>query len=154
MDAREVVLIVTGQHKAHALMKCVEEGVNHMYTMSALQLHPNSCIVCDDDATSELRVRTVRYFKGLETVHMTMLGEHQKDIMHDISAETKGGSSSKEVVQSEGKSTKKEETEKHETGKGEVETTTKSKSETTQPETSSRKRRANDADSGVAKKAK
>jgi glucosamine-6-phosphate deaminase len=68
LDAREVVILVTGQSKADALMKCVEQGMNHMYTLSALQRHANACIVCDDDATGELRVRTVRYFKGLEKV--------------------------------------------------------------------------------------
>ena len=66
MDAREVLLIITGHAKAAALEKCVEQGVNHMFTLSAIQMHPCACIVCDDDATAELRVRTVRYFKGLE----------------------------------------------------------------------------------------
>lgn len=35
-------------------------------TVSCIQLHPNALIVSDEDATSELRVRTVRYFKGIE----------------------------------------------------------------------------------------
>jgi glucosamine-6-phosphate deaminase len=39
MDAREVVVIITGARKAYALYKCIEEGVNHMWTVSALQLH-------------------------------------------------------------------------------------------------------------------
>jgi glucosamine-6-phosphate deaminase len=30
MEAREVIIIVTGQSKALALSKCVEEGVNHL----------------------------------------------------------------------------------------------------------------------------
>lgn len=64
MAAREVLIIVTGSHKAAALQKCIEEGVNHMYTLSAIQLHKRGCIVCDDDATLELKVKTVRYFKG------------------------------------------------------------------------------------------
>ncbi|SAL98683.1 hypothetical protein, partial, partial [Absidia glauca] len=34
MDAREVVVIITGAHKAIALAKCIEEGVNHMWTVS------------------------------------------------------------------------------------------------------------------------
>jgi glucosamine-6-phosphate deaminase len=38
-------------------------------------MHPNACIICDDDATLECRVRTVRYFKGLEKVHLDMLGK-------------------------------------------------------------------------------
>jgi len=56
MDAREVLIIVTGAHKAVALEKCIENGVNHMYTLSAVQLHPRACIACDEDATAELRV--------------------------------------------------------------------------------------------------
>lgn len=66
MDSREVLCIVTGFHKAYALAKTVEGGVNHMYVCSALQLHKRSCIVCDDAATMELRVKTVNYFKGLQ----------------------------------------------------------------------------------------
>lgn len=66
LDAREVVIIINGSHKAYALAKCVEEGVNHMWTVSCLQMHKNAMIVCDDDATLELRVKTVKYFKGLE----------------------------------------------------------------------------------------
>lgn len=30
MDAREVVLIITGASKARALAECIENGVNHM----------------------------------------------------------------------------------------------------------------------------
>ncbi|QYO67968.1 hypothetical protein [Leptolyngbya sp. 7M] len=37
-----------------------------MWTVSALQLHPHSIIVCDEDATLELKVKTVKYFKELE----------------------------------------------------------------------------------------
>ena len=66
MEARDVVVIITGAHKANALHKCIEEGVSHMWTVSALQLHQRSCIVCDEDATLELKVKTVRYFKGIQ----------------------------------------------------------------------------------------
>jgi glucosamine-6-phosphate deaminase len=66
MDAGEVLLIVTGHIKARALRQLVEEGVNHMWTGSALQLHPNGIIVCDEAATLELKVGTVRYFKDVE----------------------------------------------------------------------------------------
>lgn len=73
MDAREVVVIITGAHKAYALYKCIEEGVSHMWTVSALQLHQRSCVVCDEDATLELRVKTVRYFKGIQETQETLL---------------------------------------------------------------------------------
>jgi glucosamine-6-phosphate deaminase len=66
MDAREVLIIVSGYNKARALQKVVEEAVNHMWTVSALQLHPKGIIVCDDGATVELKVGTVSYFKDIE----------------------------------------------------------------------------------------
>lgn len=47
MDAREVVLVVTGQNKALALSQMIEGGVNHMVTASALQTHPWSLVVCE-----------------------------------------------------------------------------------------------------------
>ena len=34
-----------------------------MWTVSAIQQHRKSMIVCDDDATSELKVKTVQYFR-------------------------------------------------------------------------------------------
>ena len=66
MQAREVVIIASGYNKARALQKVVEEGVNHIWTVSVLQLHPQGMIVCDDDATMEMKVGTVKYFKDIE----------------------------------------------------------------------------------------
>lgn len=100
MDAREVLIIITGITKAYALYKVVEEGINHMWTVSMIQQHPNACIgtsivlckhdvietlaeavdviaitVCDEDATAELRVKTVKYFKGLYETHAKLIAE-------------------------------------------------------------------------------
>ncbi|XP_059907768.1 glucosamine-6-phosphate isomerase 2 isoform X2 [Gadus macrocephalus] len=69
MDSREVMIVITGAHKAFALYKAIEDGVNHMWTVSAFQQHPRTIFVCDEDATLELRVKTVKYFKGLMHVH-------------------------------------------------------------------------------------
>lgn len=66
MDAQEVVIIATGAHKAFALQKGLEDGINHMWTLSALQLHQHPLVVCDRDATLELKVKTVRYFESIE----------------------------------------------------------------------------------------
>ncbi|MDR2629752.1 MAG: glucosamine-6-phosphate deaminase [Spirochaetaceae bacterium] len=68
MDAREVLIIVNGHHKARALRAAVEEGINHLWTLSCLQMHPRAIILCDEDATDELKVGTVRYFKDIERV--------------------------------------------------------------------------------------
>ncbi|KAI0175230.1 glucosamine-6-phosphate deaminase [Pestalotiopsis sp. NC0098] len=68
LEAREVVVIILGSRKALALQRCIEQGVNHMWTLSSLQLHPHPMIVCDEDATLELQVKTVKYFKSIEQV--------------------------------------------------------------------------------------
>ncbi len=70
MDSREVIILVNGYGKSRALRKVVEEGVNHMWTVSVLQLHKHGMIVCDDDATVELKVGTVKYFKDVESANL------------------------------------------------------------------------------------
>ena len=73
------------------MCQAIEEGVCHMWTVSAFQQHPNTMIIVDEvlyfswyyyssferlscfklnfsctkDATLELRVRTVKYFKDM-----------------------------------------------------------------------------------------
>ncbi|QGM80125.1 glucosamine-6-phosphate deaminase [Otariodibacter oris] len=66
LDAEEVLILVTGYNKALALQACVEGPVNHMWTISALQMHRRAVVVCDEPATQELKVKTVKYFKQLE----------------------------------------------------------------------------------------
>lgn len=66
LDAEEVLILVTGYNKALALQACVEGAVNHLWTVSALQLHQQAIVVCDEPATQELKVKTVKYFKQLE----------------------------------------------------------------------------------------
>jgi len=75
MDAEEVVIIASGHSKARALQQAVEEGVNHRWTVSMLQLHPKAMILCDEDATEELKVGTVRYFRDIEREHIRSLPE-------------------------------------------------------------------------------
>lgn len=66
LDAHEVMILVTGYNKAAALQAAVEGCVNHLWTVSALQLHARAIIVCDEAATMELKVKTVKYFSELE----------------------------------------------------------------------------------------
>ena len=70
MAARSVMIIVNGYKKARALQQAVEGGVSHMCTLSALQMHRKAIIVCDEDATMELKVGTYRYFKDIESAHL------------------------------------------------------------------------------------
>jgi len=68
MDAREVLIIISGFGKARALRMVVEGGISHMWTVSMLQLHPKGIIACDDASTMELQVETVKYFKDIEKI--------------------------------------------------------------------------------------
>jgi len=70
MDAKEVLIIVNGHNKARALRHAIEESVNHMWTISALQTHPKGIIVCDDEAATELKHGTVKYFKDIESANL------------------------------------------------------------------------------------
>eukprot|EP00123_Amoebidium_parasiticum_P008333 comp18736_c0_seq1/m.20539 comp18736_c0_seq1/g.20539 ORF comp18736_c0_seq1/g.20539 comp18736_c0_seq1/m.20539 type:complete len:273 (-) comp18736_c0_seq1:158-976(-) len=62
-DAREVIVLVTGEAKALALKHSVEKSYSHTWTASVFQTHPNTMFVCDEGATMELKVKTYKYFK-------------------------------------------------------------------------------------------
>lgn len=66
LDARNVMILATGQNKALALRDAIEGGVSHMCTVSCLQMHPQAIVVSDEAAISEVRVSTYRYFKEIE----------------------------------------------------------------------------------------
>ena len=66
MDAKEVMILVNGHHKARALKAAIEGAVTHEWTISALQMHPHGIIVADEPATDELKVSTYKYFKDIE----------------------------------------------------------------------------------------
>ncbi len=66
LDARKVLILATGPKKARALRHAIEGSYNHLWTLSALQIHPAGIIVCDDPAAEELKVSTYRYFKNIE----------------------------------------------------------------------------------------
>jgi len=85
MDAREVLVLITGANKAIALYKAIEEGVCHMWTVSAFQQHGNTLMVCDEDATLELRVRTVKYFKDMWQVHASLNEDISDEEMRKLS---------------------------------------------------------------------
>lgn len=66
MDAKEVLIIAHGHNKALALRHVVEESINHMWTVSALQLHDKAIFVVNEEAVGELKYGTVNYFKEIE----------------------------------------------------------------------------------------
>ncbi|XP_023344340.1 glucosamine-6-phosphate isomerase isoform X1 [Eurytemora carolleeae] len=85
MEAQEVLVLITGANKSYALYKAIEEGVSHMWTVSAFQQHGNTLMVCDEDATLELRVRTVKYFKDMWSVHQSLNEDLSEKAMKKLS---------------------------------------------------------------------
>ena len=65
-DSKEVMILINGHNKARALAHTVEDSVSQMWTCSALQLHKNALIVCDEAACGELKVDTYKYFLDVE----------------------------------------------------------------------------------------
>ena len=66
LSAKKVLILATGPKKARAVRHGVEGSYNHQWTISALQVHPNGILICDEPAAGELRVATYRYFKDIE----------------------------------------------------------------------------------------
>ena len=66
LDAKEVLILVNGHHKARALYHAVEGAITQMWTITALQMHPKGIIVSDYDACAGLKVGTYKYFLDIE----------------------------------------------------------------------------------------
>ncbi|MDR3129819.1 MAG: glucosamine-6-phosphate deaminase [Tannerellaceae bacterium] len=70
LDAHEVLILANGLSKARALQQAIEGSISQMWTITALQLHPKGIIVADEEACSDLKVSTYRYFKDIEKVNL------------------------------------------------------------------------------------
>jgi glucosamine-6-phosphate deaminase len=57
LEARKLVLVANGEHKAEAVAKMIEGPVTHMVTASALQLHHTARVFLDEAAASKLEMR-------------------------------------------------------------------------------------------------
>lgn len=55
LEAREIVMVVTGAKKAGILAKATEGPITAMISATALQLHPNCKVITDEAAASELQ---------------------------------------------------------------------------------------------------
>ena len=56
LDARHLVLIATGHHKAEAVHQMVEGAVSAMWPATVLQLHQHASVLLDDRAASRLQL--------------------------------------------------------------------------------------------------
>jgi glucosamine-6-phosphate deaminase len=54
LEARHCLLLANGEKKADAVAKFVEGPITSQITASALQMHPNTTVILDEDAASKL----------------------------------------------------------------------------------------------------
>ena len=66
MDAKEVLIVCNGHHKARALKHIIDGNISHKWTASMLQMHPKAIVVCDEPACDELTVATYKYYLDKE----------------------------------------------------------------------------------------
>ena len=66
MDAKEVLIVCNGHHKARALKHIIDGDISHKWTASMLQMHPKAIVVCDEAACDELTVGTYKYYLDKE----------------------------------------------------------------------------------------
>ena len=66
MNAKEVLLLATGEEKANATKAAIEGSLNHRWAVSALQTHRHGIYLCDEGAASKLEQETVTYLKDIE----------------------------------------------------------------------------------------
>ncbi len=61
----QVLVLITGEDQANLMKRAVEGGISSTTPISVFQQHEQAIFVCDEDATMELKVRTVKHHKGL-----------------------------------------------------------------------------------------
>ena len=83
MDSEEIMILADGYKKARAVYHGIEGGINHLWTISALQLHRKTVIVIDEKAASDLKVKTYKYFKEIEYKKLN-LDEYKKEMLNLI----------------------------------------------------------------------
>lgn len=66
LDSKEVLIMMSGENKSQALMQTVEGAVSQFWPVTAIQLHDKSIVVCDEEAVSDLKVKTYNYHKFIE----------------------------------------------------------------------------------------
>lgn len=70
MDAREILLLATGDSKAEAVRQLVEGPVSALWPASALQLHEHVTVLLDEAAASKLSLRDYFQWVSAQKHHL------------------------------------------------------------------------------------
>lgn len=74
MDARRVMLLATGEHKAQPIQAAVEGAISAMHPASALQHHQRVRVVVDEAAASKLELG--EYYQWVQTLSEQVASPH------------------------------------------------------------------------------
>jgi glucosamine-6-phosphate deaminase len=54
--------MASGIGKSLAIRECIEGAISAQFTCTVAQNHPKATVICDELATYELKVKTLRYY--------------------------------------------------------------------------------------------
>lgn len=74
LEARHILLLATGEHKAAAVRKAIEGPLTAMCPASALQMHKSTVMILDEAATSELE--GVDYYRWASSQHKELVSKY------------------------------------------------------------------------------
>lgn len=66
MSSEQIMILISGYKKAKILRYLLEEGISSKVPISITQMHPKALIVADEDACSDIKVKTYNYFKNMK----------------------------------------------------------------------------------------
>lgn len=65
-SAKRVIILASGIKKSIAIRECIEGPISSQYTCTVFQNHPKTIVVCDEDASREIKHKTYLYYKHLQ----------------------------------------------------------------------------------------
>ena len=78
-NAKYVLVMASGYDVSDALAHCVEGAISQFYPTSVLQEHKKLIIVADEESSSDLKVKTYKYAKSLESKSL-----HPKELIKGL----------------------------------------------------------------------
>ena len=78
-DSKYIMIIAKGYEVSEALPHCVEGEISQFYPTSILQKHKKLIIVADEEASENLKVKTYKYAKSLESKSL-----HPKELIKGL----------------------------------------------------------------------
>ncbi len=79
LESKYLLIMANNYYVSNALSHCVEGSISQFYPASILQEHKQLIVVADEDAVSDLKVKTYKYAKSLESKSL-----HPKELIKGL----------------------------------------------------------------------